>query len=608
MKSPIEKFLEDVHHDTLKINGGKLASYIPELATMNPDLFGIALATVDGYVYETGDTRTNFSIQSISKPFTYALALDDIGFEAVDEKIDVEPSGDSFNEISLEPGTGRPMNPMINAGAIAAVSLVRGGTNGSRPTRILNAYSSYAGRDLDVDDDIFTSELVNGHRNRAIGHMLRNFGILETDPNPVLKDYFMQCSVNVDCRDLAMMAATLANNGVNPVTEQRVMEVDVVERVLSVMTTCGMYDAAGEWVTSVGMPAKSGVGGGIIAVLPGQVGLAVFAPPLDDFGHSVRGMSACERISRELELHFVRAGRTGRSTVRSSYPITNAPSGIRRNDESAEVLEEHGHRAEVLELQGDLLFAGAEAMVRAVTALPTEVEHVVLDIRRVDEVAEISLRMFMSTWQELTNENRSLLLVDPESKVASYLESELEHDKSPVPVFDTRSGAVEWCESTLISRYGNELCRPSKVEARNSPALGTMSDDDAKALQELMVERTYDDGDIIRRVGQKFGGVHFIESGTVAGFLRAPSGDRVQTAKLSAGMTFGELALGSEDRQETTVKAAGKVSIKLLEAATIDTLEEDNPRLSVALWKALTRDAYVRVDQQLREMAVRTRD
>lgn len=608
MKSPIQKFLEDVHRKTLDVRGGAPASYIPELANVSSDLFGIALATVDGYVYETGDTREDFSIQSISKPFTYALALEDIGFEAVDAKIDVEPSGDSFNEISLEPISGRPRNPMINAGAITAVSLVRGGTNGSRPTRILNAYSSYAGRDLGVDNEVFTSELESGHRNRAIGHMLRNFGILETDPDAVLRDYFLQCSVDVNCRDLAVMAATLANNGINPTTGQRVMDIDVVERVLSVMTTCGMYDAAGEWVTTVGMPAKSGVGGGIIAVLPGQVGLAVFAPPLDEFGHSVRGMAACERISQELELHFVRAGRTGRSTVRASYSISQAPSGVRRNDESMEVLAEHGHRAEVLELQGDLLFAGAEAMIRAITSLPDDVAHVVLDIRRVDEVAAVTLRMLADTWKVMRGEDRELLLVDPEGKVSEYLEGTAEHDQNPVPIFDSRTGAVEWSETKLIRRYGNELCLPSEVDAANSPALSTIAVQDAKALQDLMVERTYDDGDIIRRVGQKFGGVHFIVSGKVAGYLRNAAGDRFQTAKLSAGMTFGELALGSEDRQETTVKAVGKVSIMLLQAATIESLEQDNPRLSVALWKALTRDAYVRVDQQLREMAVRTRD
>lgn len=418
MESPIQAYLEKIHAEISQLKDGKPPSAIPALAKVNPDNYGICLATVDGYVYEVGDTREEFTIQSISKPFTYGLALADRGLEAVDEKIDVEPSGDSFNEISLAEGTGRPSNPMINAGALTATSLVKGSGGNSRFKRILNTYSAFAGRQLSVSERVYRSELAHGHRNRALGYLLRSFNIIENDPDPVIEDYFRQCSVLVNCLDLSMMAATLANRGENPLTGEQVLDIGEVERVLSVMTSCGMYDDAGAWISSVGMPAKSGVGGGTIAVLPGQVGLAVYSPPLDEHGSSVRGLATSQRLSRDMELHFVRAARTGRSAIRATYDITHSASGIRRTDEVAQVLEDHGHRATVIELNGDLLFAGAESMVREISALDAEVELVILDLRRVDEVADVSLRMLADVRQNLSNADRELVLIDGEGTLA----------------------------------------------------------------------------------------------------------------------------------------------------------------------------------------------
>jgi glutaminase len=271
-RSPIQRHLEGLHARYAGLRDGEVASYIPELAKADPERFAICIATTDGRVYEVGDARLRFTIQSISKPLTYGLALGDRGLDAVLRKIGVEPSGDAFNSISLEPGTGRPLNPMINAGAIAAASLVAGRSPQDQAARLLAVYSLYAGRALEVDDAIYESERSTGHRNRAIGHMLRNFEIVD-DPDPALDLYFRQCSVAVDCRDLSVMAATLANGGLNPLTGERALDAVHVERVLSVMTTCGLYDAAGEWVFRVGMPAKSGVGGGILVVRPGPLGL-----------------------------------------------------------------------------------------------------------------------------------------------------------------------------------------------------------------------------------------------------------------------------------------------------------------------------------------------
>ncbi|PVE19258.1 glutaminase A [Arthrobacter sp. Bz4] len=604
MDSPIENYLKRIHREIAELKDGKPYSTIPAMANVDPNNFGICLTTVDGYIYEVGDTRDEFSIQSISKPFTYGLALADLGMEAVDEKVDVEPSGDSFNEISLAEGTGRPSNAMINAGALTATSLIKGSGGNGRFKRILNTYSAFAGRQLSVNTEIYESELKHGHRNRALAHLLRSFNIIEDDPTPVIEDYFRQCSVLVNCLDLSVMAATLANSGRNPLTGRQVMEIGPIERVLSVMTTCGMYDDAGSWISTVGMPAKSGVAGGTIAVLPGQVGLAVYSPPLDEHGSSVRGMATSQRLSRDMELHFVRAARTGKSAIRSTYDISASPSGIRRNDEAMDILRDNGHRARVIELNGDLLFAGTESMIRELSSLDQTIEFIILDLRRVDEVADVSLRLLAEARENLVSEGRELVLIDSDGALADTFE---DVDRE-VPTFDTRTAAVEWCEDQLIAAYGDNLFLPTLVKVTDCPALSPLTSEDAAALAGRMEEREYDDGHVIRRVGQRFGGVFFILSGKITTSVPGPTGGRVRLTTLSAGMTFGELALGSDDRQETTVKAEGGVKVMVLTADVISQLESEDPRLAVELWKALTRDAYTRVDLYLRETAVRVRD
>src|SRR5215831_13963787 len=297
--SPIQMYIDRLHEEYAGLDAGEVATYIPELAKADPAWFGICLATTDGCVYEAGDTRQPFTIQSISKPITYGLALEDRSPGPVLEKVGVEPSGEAFNSISLAPGTGAPLNPMINAGAIATASLVAGHSEEDRLQRLLAVFSLYAGRALSIDDRVYESERATGHRNRAIGHLLRSFGIITDDPQAALDLYFRQCSIAVDCRDLSLMAATLANGGVNPRTGERAVRHDLVERILSIMATCGMYDFAGEWVYAVGLPAKSGVGGGILAVLPGQLGIGVFSPRLDEHGNSYRGLKICEALARE---------------------------------------------------------------------------------------------------------------------------------------------------------------------------------------------------------------------------------------------------------------------------------------------------------------------
>ena len=320
--SPIMDYLQELQRQFADLDDGEVADYIPELAKANSDWFGICIATTEGHVYEAGDSRQEFTIQSISKPFVYGLALEDNGRADILRKIGVEPTGDAFNSISLDPQTGRPANPMINAGAIAAAGQIMGHDDNKKVNRILEMLSTYAGRALTVDETVYQSESETGHRNRAIGYMLRNFNILEEDPTPTLELYFRQCSISVCCRDLAVMGATLANAGKNPVTGERAIRGEYVENVLGVMGSCGMYDYAGEWIYKVGMPAKSGVAGGILAVLPGRLGIGVFSPRLDSRGNSVRGIEVCNRISMDFNLHMFNVVQPGKSVIRCSYDGT----------------------------------------------------------------------------------------------------------------------------------------------------------------------------------------------------------------------------------------------------------------------------------------------
>lgn len=300
-----QSILDDLYDRYKSFNDGQVASYIPELAKVNPDLFSICVATADGRVFTTGDADQLFTIQSIAKVFVYGMALDDHGRDKVLAKVGVEPTGDPFNSIiRLDEHSKRPDNPMINAGAIATTSLIKGNGPTERLNRMLDMFRHYVGHDVYIDMSVFVSERSTGHRNRAMASLMRHFGMIDDRMDESLDLYFQQCSMMVTCQDLAVMAATLANCGVNPLTGDRAVPGCYIRDILSVMYTCGMYNFAGEWAYKVGIPAKSGVSGGIIAVVPHQLGIAVFSPPLDSHGNSVRGIKVCEDLAQQLELHM----------------------------------------------------------------------------------------------------------------------------------------------------------------------------------------------------------------------------------------------------------------------------------------------------------------
>ncbi len=419
MAELVQHYLDRIRAEQIELRDGALASYIPELSTVDPESFGLSLSTSDGYVYESGDTAVEFTIQSISKPFTYALALELIGQDAVDAKIGVEPSGEAFNEISVDNVTKTPKNAMINAGAIAAVSLVPGAGADDRFDRILEFYSACAGRRLHVDMDVYGSEKATGNRNRAIAYMLASFGVLDDDPDEVLDVYFRQCSVRVTSTDLARMATTLARGGCNPMTGRRVSGAKVVRRTLSVMVTCGMYDATGDWVSAVGMPAKSGVGGGIVAVLPGQLGIGVYSPRLDARGNSVRGVEVCRNLSSQLGLHFLSVTRESSSTLRAVFEVS---PGVR-----------------VYEVHGDLLFAGAEQVLRTAERDRDSYDVAVLDVTRVDDINDAARAMLTGMRANLAAAGKEAYLVDPDGRVVP---ADRRHEYDAI-VFRTLEEAVE---------------------------------------------------------------------------------------------------------------------------------------------------------------------
>ena len=282
------------------LKDGKNADYIPILTETPSDLFGVVIVAKDGKIYSAGDVDYVFSIQSVSKPFTAALVMSEQGPAVLKEKIGVEPTGMAFNSKLALAVYENSVNPLVNAGAIAAVSLVQATSEQERWNKISQNLSDFAGRPLTVLEKVYDSEYSTAYGNRGIANLLYNWGRLYSDPEEALRVYTRECSVGVSARDLGLMGATLANGGVNPLTKKQVMPAKHVPELLAVMATAGFYDESGDWMYTAGLPAKTGVGGGIVAVVPGRFAIAAFSPRLNEAGNSVRSLNAIRDIAGEL--------------------------------------------------------------------------------------------------------------------------------------------------------------------------------------------------------------------------------------------------------------------------------------------------------------------
>jgi glutaminase len=537
-KPPLLRFLQQCHDEFCGEASGSVANYIPELGKADPAHFGISLATIDGHVYEVGDTRIPFTIQSMSKPFVFALALDTLGAARVESVIGVEPSGDPFNSIRLN-SENHPFNPMVNAGAIACSGLICEAKGAGAFDYIRQALGRFAGRELELDQAVYASESATGDRNRAIGYLLRNSDVIKSNVGEVLDVYFRQCSIKVTARDIAVMAATLANRGINPVTGEAVMTPYAITRTLSVMTSSGMYDYAGEWTYRVGIPAKSGVGGGILAALPARLGLGSYSPRLDRHGNSVRGVKVCETLSSHYDLHMLNRSDNARSSIIADYNIDKSPSRRSRRPHEQKILAAHVRDVRVFELTGTLSLGNVDYVSRELAAKPRP-QFVIFDLRRVASITRAGARLLAEEFGELERLRVTVILSGVTRGSTDWKAlGEWTSSLSNVRDFYLLDTAIEWAEDQVVYRHGGAIDFLETIELSEQLLLAGLSEAELTELASISAVKTYRAGEKIISAGDAANSLFFLRSGAV--HVTLPDGIRLAT--LTAGMAFGEMAL-----------------------------------------------------------------
>jgi glutaminase len=592
--APVEDYLAELHSRVSALTGGKPADYIPELGKANPAHFGIAIATIDGEVYTVGDVEQAFTIQSVSKPFMYGYALNRYGRDAVLKRVGVEPTGEAFNSIVLDEVANRPFNPMVNAGAIAVAELMDGTSPEERIANMLALFGGLAGKQVEIDEAVFLSEQATGHRNRAIAYMMLNTGMIKHDPNEVLDLYFRQCSVNVTTRDLAVMAATLANDGTNPVTGKRVFEAQYVRDVLSVMNSCGMYDYAGEWAYEVGMPAKSGVSGCIIAVIPGQIGIGVFAPPIDSHGNSVRGIRVCQEISKEFELHAFNNRTNVRSVIRREYRGDAVRSNHLRTPDERDVLDREGHKVAVLDAQGVLFFGSTEQLLRRIMQLAAETSYIIVDFKRV-HLADASARKLIARAARSLAGGRAELvfaaIADDGPLGALPRELGAQGQGRPVRVFSDTDAALEWCEDQLLASSSTGGSG-TKFALSELDLLKGLSVEDYRLIEPLVKPLVFEKGEVIIREGAEAKLFFVVARGTVSVQIKVPgqNGRKKRVASIGPGLSFGEMALLDGGKRSADIVADEKVICYGLAVDQLEELAAEHPNIMITILGNLTRD------------------
>jgi glutaminase len=580
-KPPLLRFLNACHADFAAETGGAVADYIPELGKADPAHFGISLATLDGHVYEVGDTQIPFTIQSMSKPFVFALALDTLGAARVESAIGVEPSGDPFNSIRLN-AENHPFNAMVNAGAIACTGLIHEAKGDGAFEYIRQALGRFAGRDLDVDDAVYASESATGDRNRAIGYLLRTNAVIKDNVTSVLEAYFRQCAVLVTARDIAVMAATLANRGVNPVTGEQVMTPYAISRTLSVMTSSGMYDYAGEWIYRVGIPAKSGVGGGILAALPARLGLGSYSPKLDKHGNSVRGIKVCEALSSHYNLHMLNRSDDARNSIIADYNMGKSPSRRSRRPHEQNILAAHHQDVLVYELVGALSLSSVDYVSRALAAKPRP-QFVIFDLRRVASVTPAGARLFAEEFRELAAYHVTVILsgikrASPEWKtIAEWTEG-----LSNIRNYYLLDAAIEWAEDQVVYRHGGSIDFLEATELSEQSLLAGLTDEELTDLASLSEIRTYQTGERIIASGDPANSLFFLRSGVV--HVTLPDGIRLAT--LTAGTPFGEMAL-LEPRRSADVLADMSATAYEIPLRDFERFRKQHPRAGERIMRNL---------------------
>ncbi len=544
LETPLLRFIKETHAEFSRIDEGEVASYIPELGKANPDHFGIAVATTDGHVYEAGDTQVPFTIQSVSKAMVFALALDLLGAERVEAAIGVEPSGEAFNSIRLR-ADNKPFNAMVNAGAIACSGLIAESAGDEAFELIRQALGRFAGRDLGVDAAVFESERSTGDRNRAIAYLLRTYGGVAGDVDRLLDVYFRQCSVLVTARDLAVMGATFANHGVNPLTGVTVASNYAVARTLAVMSSSGMYDFAGEWIYRVGVPAKSGVGGGILAALPSQLGLGTFSPRLDMHGNSVRGIRTCEAISEAFDLHMLSRRDDVRTCIVADYDFRTVPSKPGRQPHEQDILSARSGAIRAIELAGKLSFASMDYVTRRLTDPAGVPEFLILNLHRVATITDAGLRLLTGLIKNQLPAATTAVIagVEATSPVAPQLKA-LREQGVRVRIFPTYDAAVEWAEDQVVYRHGGFSRIEVEADLSRQALLAGLSPQELADLSRLGTRVVFPAGTRIISANEPPARVYFL----LRGMVSARSGGDVRLSTMIPGMVFGEMALIEQPR------------------------------------------------------------
>jgi glutaminase len=582
-KPPLLRFLNACHAEYLAESSGAVADYIPELGKADPAYFGISLATLDGHVYEVGDTKIAFTIQSMSKPFVFALALDTLGAARVESAIGVEPSGDPFNSIRLN-AENHPFNPMVNAGAIACSGLIYEAKGDGAFEYIRQALGRFAGRELDVDDAVYSSESLTGDRNRAIGYLLRTNAVIKDNVGAVLDVYFRQCAILVTARDIAVMAATLANRGVNPVTGEQVMTPYAISRTLSVMTSSGMYDYAGEWIYRVGIPAKSGVGGGILAALPARLGLGSYSPKLDKHGNSVRGIKVCEALSSHYELHMLNRSDDARNSIIADYNIGKSPSRRSRRPHEQRILAAHHQDVLVFELVGALSLSSVDYVSRQLAAKPRP-QFVIFDLRRVATMTRAGARLFAEEFRELAAHHVTVILSGIKRASAEWKTiAEWTEGLTNIRNYYLLDAAIEWAEDQVVYRHGGAIDFLETTDFAEQTLLAGLTEEELTDLASLGTVRTYKAGEKVIAAGDPATSLFFLRSGVV--HVTLPDGIRIAT--LTAGMPFGEMAL-LESHRSADVLADAAATAYEVPLRDFERFRKQHPRAGERIMRNLAR-------------------
>lgn len=595
----IDALLERIFSEVAETRDGAVADYIPELGKADPESFAIALTTADGQTYAIGDAGLEYTIQSVSKPFMYGLALHEFGAEAVLKKVGVEPTGESFNSIVLDEVNSRPFNPMVNAGAIAVAALVAGETRNDREARMLKLFSDFAGRPLGIDEAVYRSEDATGHRNRAIAYMMLNAGMIAGDPSDILDLYFRQCSIGVTSRDLSVMAAALANDGVNPLTGRRILGSADTRDVLTVMQSCGMYNYAGQWAFEVGMPAKSGVSGAVIAVLPGQLGICAFSPRLDGFGNSIRGVRVCQRLSEELGLHLLSNRPAVQQVVRRAYRGGEVLSKRRRTLREIARLERTGRTVLVVELQGALFFGTAERLIRHLSGLADELDYIILDFHRVTGADSAAQQLIGFLCGELSGRLKRLLCTGIDERRAPPALRESLEGLAGNDLLDLRAdtdAALEWCENRLLAGDPDKADRTRFALSRLSVFAG-LDAGQCRRIEDVIQPLQFEAGETIMREGDAARMLFIIARGSVTVSVGTETGRRKRLACIGPGLSFGEMALLDGSPRSADVTADETVVCYGLSRQALEMLGRSDPAILITILQNLMNDLSNRLRQ-----------